>query len=454
VKNKHKTVADYLRERGYGGPAGNGTPEPPEEDYRCEPEVRPPEWPEPPGEDAYVGTVGEFVRVVGPHTEADPVALAIQLLVGFGNIIGREAFFVAEDDFHYLNEFAVLVGRTSKGRKGTSWGRARRQLESADEEWVRDRIASGLSTGEGLIHLVRDATTARDRDGNDVEDDPGVKDKRLLCYEPEFASVLKRADQQGNTLTAVLRMAFDSGDLRTLTRHSPLKATGAHVSLIAHCTTEELTRYLSATESANGFGNRILWLCVRRSKCLPEGGCLDPHELDGVRDRLRQAVELARGAGRMRRDEPARLAWHAVYEQLSEGRPGMAGALLGRAEVHVMRLACLYALLGLSRVVRLQDLKAALSLWEFCERSVRFVFGNALGDPVADELLQLLVGAGAHGVSRTEIRDFFGRNRGADRISRALGLLLAHKLARAESRQEKGTGRPVERWYATNPGRG
>src|SRR5439155_26719727 len=158
--------------------------------------------------------------------------------------------------------------------------------------------------------------------------DPGAADKRLLCYEPEFASVLKRADQQGNTLTVVLRQAYDGGDLRTLTRHSPLKATGAHVSLIGHCTTEELTRYLSATESANGFGNRILWLCVRRSKVLPEGGKLDPADLAPVEDRLRKAVECARGIDVMVRDERAREVWHAVYEELSEGKPGMAGALL------------------------------------------------------------------------------------------------------------------------------
>jgi hypothetical protein len=426
----------------------NGEHDPPAPDP-TDMEVKPPEWPTPPDDAAYQGPAGEFVRTVEPHTEADPVALLVQWLVGFGSIIGRTAHFVAKDDFHYLNEYAVLVGRTSKGRKGTSWGRARRPLEAVDGAWAAEHIASGLSTGEGLIHLVRDPVFTRDKDGEDVEEDPGVKDKRLLCYEPEFASALKRADQQGNTLTAVLRMAFDSGDLRTLTRHSPLKATGAHVSLIGHCTTEELNRYLSATEQANGFGNRVLWVCVRRSKSLPEGGALDPAALDCVRERLRQAVELAKLTGRIRRDEGARAVWHAVYEQLSEGRPGMAGALLGRAEVHVMRLACLYALLDLSREVRPEHLQAALALWEFAERSVCFVFGNNLGDPVADELLRMLEAAGARGASRTEIRDWFGRNRGADRIARALGLLLEHKLACVVTSQEKGTGRPTERWYAS-----
>jgi hypothetical protein len=414
-----------------------GDPEPAQE-------VQPPVWPDPPDAAAHYGLAGEFVRVVGPHTEADPAALLVQLLVAFGNVIGHEAHFVAEGDRHFFNEFAVLVGRTGKARKGTSWGRVRQLVEAVEPSWAAECINSGLSSGEGLINLVRDPA------GDPASDkaDPGAADKRLLAYEPEFASVLKRADQQGNTLTAVLRMAFDGGDLRTLTRHSPLKATGAHVSLISHCTIEELRRYLSATESANGFGNRILWLCVRRSKVLPEGGNLDPAALAPIEERLREAVEFAKDIGGMQRDEQARTVWHAVYEMLSEGKPGMAGALLGRAEVHVMRLACVYALLDLSDVVRAEHLRAALALWEFCERSVKFNFGDSLGDPVADELLRLLQGAGPAGVTRTDMLHYFSKHKHSDRIGRALGLLLEHRLARFEKSQEKGTGRPVERWYA------
>jgi hypothetical protein len=35
---------------------------------------------------------------------------------------------------------------------------------------------------------------------------------------------------------------------------------------------DDVRRYLDRTEVANGFGNRFLWICVRRSKSLPEGG--------------------------------------------------------------------------------------------------------------------------------------------------------------------------------------
>ena len=41
--------------------------------------------------EAFHGLAGEFVRLVEPHTESDPVALLLQLLTGFGNQIGRGA---------------------------------------------------------------------------------------------------------------------------------------------------------------------------------------------------------------------------------------------------------------------------------------------------------------------------------------------------------------------------
>jgi len=61
---------------------------------------------------------------------------------------------------------------------------------------------------------------------------------------------------------------------RTLAKNSPLRATGALVSVLAHVTTEELRRGLTATEVANGFANRFLFVWARRSKLLPEGGSL------------------------------------------------------------------------------------------------------------------------------------------------------------------------------------
>jgi hypothetical protein len=83
------------------------------------------DWPEPLSEEAFLDLPGQIVRTIEPHTEGDPAALLLQLLVALGNVIGSGPHFRAEADRHALNLFAVLVGNTSKGRKGVSWGHAR-----------------------------------------------------------------------------------------------------------------------------------------------------------------------------------------------------------------------------------------------------------------------------------------------------------------------------------------
>lgn len=406
---------------------------------------------------AYHGIAGQFVAAVEPASESDPVALLIQFLVGFGNAVGRTAHAVAEADKHYLNEFAVLVGQSARGRKTASWGQVRSVLNEAEREWCENRCASGLSSGEGVIFNVRDPVESneavRER-GKPVRyekviSDEGESDKRLLVVETEFANVLKQTERQGNTLSAILRQAWESGNLRTLTKNSPTRATDAHVSIIGHITADELRRYLTATESANGFGNRFLWYAVKRSKLLPEGGSVDTAALAAIIRSTQAALVFGRHCERIDRDDAARNLWREVYPVLSRDRYGLAGSLTGRAEAHVLRLSLLYAVLDLSTVVRPEHLTAAIALWEYCEASVRCVFGDSTGDPLADELLALIRKA-PNGITRSELREFIGTKTPAERIGRALGLLFRAGLARSEQRETGG--RPAELWFAAARG--
>ncbi len=93
-------------------------------------------WPAPLAPDVFDNLAGAVVRVIEPHSEADPVALLFQFLIGFGSLIGRRAHFTVEATKHYTNEFLVLVGETSKARKGTSWGVRELFLEL----WLAGRI--------------------------------------------------------------------------------------------------------------------------------------------------------------------------------------------------------------------------------------------------------------------------------------------------------------------------
>lgn len=399
------------------------------------------------------GLAGDFVRQIAPHTEADPVGILSQVLVLYGNVIGRNAYFAVEADRHYLNLFTVQVGESSKGRKGVSFGQAKRLYHSIDDGWVDRRILSGLSSGEGLIWAVRDPVVKNERVSKrnqppryePVVVDPGEEDKRLVVIEDEFASTLKVMAREGNTLSPIMRRAWDRGNLESMTKNSPARATGAHISIIGHVTRQELLRYLTATEAGNGFGNRFLWLRVRRANCLPEGGRSHAIDFGPMIRRLDEAVKFGRQRREIQRDDEAREIWAGVYPKLSEGKPGLLGSMIARAEAQTMRLACIYALLDCSAIVRKEHLLAALALWDYCESSARGIFGDSLGDPVADEILRALRNA-PKGMTRTEIRDLFGRNRRSDDVGRALGALLEQGLV--EFHSEDTGGRPRERWIA------
>lgn len=402
--------------------------------------------------EALHGVVGEIVKTIEPHTEADPAAILVQTLVGCGNLIGRTAHFRVEADDHYLNLFVVLVGDTAKGRKGTSWGHVRRVLAAVEPTWAESRILGGLASGEGLIWAVRDPITesqpikknGRVEDYQEVRTDDGVDDKRLLVLESEFGRVLQVCERDSNTLSAVVREAWDGRSLQTMTKVKAATATGAHISIIGHVTRDELLRLLTDTQSANGFANRFLWVSVSRSKLLPEGGRFHEENITPLADKLCSAVEFARRAGRIERDAGASELWRAVYGSLSDGRHGLVGALTSRAEAQVMRLATLYAVLDRSPEIETEHLTAALAAWRYCEASTEAIFGDILGDPVADAILSALRANGE--MTRNDIVNLLGRHKNRERIDRALEALARLELAGRE-RVETG-GRPAEVWRA------
>src|SRR5439155_1606244 len=143
-------------------------------------------------------------------------------------------------------------------------------------------------------------------------------------------------------------------NLRTLTKNSPARATGAHISVIGHITKDELCRYLYRTELGNGFANRFLFPVVKRSKLLALGGPPIPQEeLTKLIGDLRAAIAFAtqNSESELQLDEEAKSLWCERYERLSEGKPGLFGSVTSRGEAQVRRLAAIYALLDRSLMV-------------------------------------------------------------------------------------------------------
>jgi hypothetical protein len=388
------------------------------------------EWPEPMGRAAFHGFAGRLVDVIDTHTEADRAAVLVQFLVAFGSACGREAHAQVGATLHAGNEFASLVGQTARARKGESWAPVRHLFKLADPDWAT-RIVNGLSSGEGITNYLRDPAPG----------DPET-DRRLLAMEPEFARVLRTSERQGNTISAVLREAWDGGTLSVLTRNDPLRATDTHVSLITHITCEELHRELSDTAQANGFGNRFLWIAVRRSKRLPRPPIFAGAGVNLLAVELADRIRVARQRRLMDMTKDAEALWDASYEDLTAERRGLTGALLARAEAHALRLSLLYALVDGASAIGVEHLLAAFEVWGYVERSVEHLFGQRLGDSLADRIVEALT----QRVELTEsgIRDLFARNQPAARIGAALeDLRLAGRVT--NELRETG-GRPASVW--------
>jgi len=394
---------------------------------------------------AYHGLAGEIVCTMAPQTEADPVALLLQLLVYTGNAINRGPYCQVGKDRHYTNLYGLLAGLTAKARKGLSAGHIRDYMESVDPEWAEHRIRNGMSSGEGLIFHVRDPVSAL-RKGVMTVIDPGIPDKRVLLNEHEFYSVLAVMQRLGNTLSGVIRNAWDCAPvLETLVKKDPNRASKAFISIIGHITIDELRGSLDHTSMANGYANRFLFACVERSKELPLGG--DEVDLTAFIERTRLVVETARAVERVMLNDSARQLWCAIYSELSTGQPGLLGAITARGEAQTLRLSLIYALLDGACEIDHVHIQAALAMWNYCKASARFIFGDLLGNTVADAILRALRTAGAKGLSRTEISDVFGHNRDSGGISRALELLLTSGKARFTTTQGN-RGRSKETWYA------
>ena len=306
-------------------------------------------WPTP-APAALYGLAGQAVRTIAPHTEADPAAILLQFLAAFGNLLGPGPHCIVESTRHHLNLFVVLVGESSKARKGTSWSHICRLLSEVDQSWLTQRVTNALLNADGLIHALRD----------------GVSDRRLLVLAEEFASLLQMLGRYNGHLSPLLRCAWDSGHLRTLDRHHPLQANGTHITLIGHITQHELAPLIRRNESHNGFAKRCLWACVRRSQCLPQGGSLTSADLSPIAQELRRSLEWAAGAAEhpFECSHRAQELWNDRYPTLSESRPGLHGAVTSRAEAQVLRLSALYAALDSSSVIEQLHLEAALAVRE------------------------------------------------------------------------------------------
>ena len=257
---------------------------------------------------------------------------------------------------------------------------------------------------------------------------------------------LVRGADAFNTLSALLRAAWDSQTLEVMTRgKSKLKASNAHIGIVAHVTPDELGKLLSGSiEIANGFANRFLWCHVQRSRLLPHGG--DSGVLDAFATPLANALIRAKAIGRVRRNLDADRLWESVYASLAEARAGAFGRATERARPQVLRLALIYALLDGSPTITAEHLRPALAVWRYCEASARIIFSPVdadSDDPLEQQVLSII--RLNPGVNRKGLHKALGGHIPASTLVKALAKLRDRGLIRTET--VSTGGRRSECWW-------
>lgn len=223
------------------------------------------------------GIVGEFVGLATENSEADPAAVLATFLPRFGVEVGSGPHMWVGDTPHRCRLASVIVGASSKSRKGTS-GTPVKRLFSTDPHtdtvppYIPAHTTAGpFSSGEGIIYLVRDEIEKwSDKLQEWIVTDPGIDDKRLFILDEEFAGVMANTKREGNTLSMIIRRIWDSGNLAPIIKNNRITATCAHIGWVSHITLFELNSRLDESEAFNGFANRILWVCAKRFKLVPE----------------------------------------------------------------------------------------------------------------------------------------------------------------------------------------
>jgi hypothetical protein len=447
--NDFNKAAKELAAKGYCLPREQQKPAPqvsapPAETPPSDDEIRIREWPTLPS-DALYGYVGRFIAAATESSEADPAAVLAAFLVRAGAAFGANAWIKIADDKHFPRLYGMVVGASANARKGTSLGPVRRVFEAAEARLTGStplNVVKGLSSGEGVIGAVRDK---REKAAED-EGDEGVVDKRLFVEEGEFGSALKAMQRPGNTLSPVVRSAWDTSNLGILTRKDPLKASNAHICILGQITRRELADLLEKIELSNGLANRFLWFCARRSKtlCFPQG--ISDEIVPQLAGELAAAIQFGQRDRIVNLDLEASAMWQDIYEEITKDYGGILGEVTARGPSQILRIALIYSILERCELIGVQHLRAAVAVWEYCLASAKYIFTSG-SDISEGATLNVRITDALRGGEKTqaELQRIFRNTIPAKRLAAALTELQA--IGRiSQSRGQSAGGRAPIIW--------
>ena len=397
----------------------------------------------------YYGIAAEVAKLATENSEADPMAVYISFLTASSALLGQNKYLQIGETKHYARLFVALVGASSRARKGTSFKPVERIIRKAEEVFnkrAKSPLSSlvfangGVSSAEGLIYQVRDESEKKDKNGEPEWE--AVDDKRLLVVEEEFANVLKVSQREGNTLSPLLRKAWDGADLAPMTKNNRLKASEPHINILAHITQYELKCMMSDSDIHNGLANRFIWASVRRTKKLAFPEQMNSDGVYQLAIKLSDALGKAQQQKQVSLDKKAREFWAIQYTYISEDKSGIIGSSTSRSEAQVMRLSLLFCLLDGLDIISQCHIQAAIALVEFCNFSVEFIFSTPMDAEKGSDADKLLNALRQRQMTQTEVSKLFSGHKSRSELS----LLLTDLQSLNKIRQIKVEGSKKVIW--------
>ncbi len=414
---------------------------------------------------AFHGIIGEITLAIAKESECDPAALLFSLLAMTGCMIGRYGWYPVSAQNHFCKLFVAVVGSSARGRKSMAIGQAKWVFDQVFPKFAESAFTSGLSTGQGLIHQVRDATfksvfDEAEGEYNEVQTDPGVYDKRKIFIEDELAHVLAGMKNDESIVSPTLRKAWDDVVLATTTKRDSEKSTCSHVCIIGSITRPELREKLKTGELLNGFVNRFLWCHAEKTRSISRPKPFRPEDFAPLFRRLEEVFSVGKEIdgfvhfGEMFFDDEAGSHWDTIYDFFSQEDDTVLGELTARGDPQVVRLATIYAICDRSESIKLAHLSAAVAVWLYSVDSVRHIFGSSLKNPDVNDLIEFLAGKPeGEWIPRSAYYERKSRHISKAKYDEALAVGMRSGLIERNPEKRIEKGRPLEEFRLTAAGR-
>jgi hypothetical protein len=394
-------------------------------------------------EDAYYGVIGEYLDQLRGQSEAGLPAVGMSIITSIGTLIGRKAVVRVGPYVHGANLFALIIGESSIGAKGSAEDATDRFVNAIRPDFATRHAFSGFGSGEALVEAIADGAEP-------------PNEKCRMISESEFSALLRVSRRESSILSEIIRKGFDRKPIQHRTKKGgAVTATDHHLSVLGSITPAELSICSTELDLENGWLNRFVLTHTEMTETLPFGGYVDHRKVVELAarvvaalDRLDRPTVQTRQSGvveyELREGSPVGDLWDPWYREhrTGSGKPRVA-ALTRRQHVQALRLMLIFAVLAEKPAFSVDMFRAATAWTDYSVAScARYFGGGHLGGP-AGKLLAALRDAGPEGLTFVQQHAVFGYNLLASTLANMRADLEGQQLAHTYKRPTGGRSKTV-----------